>query len=205
MSGTLYIVSAPSGAGKTSLVAALLKADPEVQLSVSYTTRAPRPGEVNGREYNFVALAEFERMEKAGEFLECAHVFGNRYGTSLKWISARMAEGHDILLEIDWQGAAQVRKVKPEAVAIFILPPSLAILEQRLTGRGTDAPDVIARRIAAAREEMTHVVDFDYVIINQDFDRAAQDLTGIVRAERLKRARQFERHRDLINQLLKSG
>jgi guanylate kinase len=204
MPGTLYIVSAPSGAGKTSLVAALLKADPEVRLSVSHTTRAPRPGEVDGREYNFVSLAEFERMERAGEFLESALVFGNRYGTSLTWLSARIAEGRDILLEIDWQGAAQVRKLKPETVTIFILPPSLEVLEQRLTGRGTDAPEVIARRLAAAREEIAHVVDFDYVIINEGFERAVQDLTGIVRAERLKRARQFERHPDLINRLLKS-
>ena len=203
MPGTLYIVSAPSGAGKTSLVAALLKADPEVRLSVSHTTRAPRPGEVDGREYNFVPLAEFERMEHAGEFLESALVFGNRYGTSLTWLSARIAEGSDILLEIDWQGAAQVRKLKPETVTIFILPPSLEVLEQRLTGRGTDAPDVIARRLAAAREEIAHVVDFDYVIINEGFERAVQDLTGIVRAERLKRARQFEHHPDLINRLLK--
>jgi len=203
MPGTLYIVSAPSGAGKTSLVAALLKADPDVRLSVSHTTRTPRPGEVDGREYNFVSLAEFERMERAGEFLESALVFGNRYGTSMTWLSARIAEGRDILLEIDWQGAAQVRKLKPETVTIFILPPSLEVLEQRLRGRGTDAAEVIARRLAAAREEMAHVVDFDYVIINEGFERAVQDLTGIVRAERLKRAHQFERHPDLINRLLK--
>jgi len=203
MPGTLFIVSAPSGAGKTSLVAALLKADPGVRLSVSYTTRAPRPGEADGREYNFVSLAEFERMDRAGEFLESALVFGNRYGTSMTWLSARIAEGRDILLEIDWQGAAQVRKSKPEAVTIFVLPPSLAALEQRLRGRGSDAPDVIARRLAAARAEMTHIVDFDYVIINQDFEQAVHDLTGIVRAERLKCARQFERHPDLINRLLK--
>lgn len=203
MPGTLYIVSAPSGAGKTSLVAALLRANADVQLSVSYTTRVPRPGEVDGREYNFVSLAEFESMDRAGEFLENAHVFGNRYGTSMTWLSARIAEGRDILLEIDWQGAAQVRKLKPETVTIFILPPSLEALKQRLTGRGTDAAEVIARRLAAAREEMTHVVDFDYVIINQDFEQAVRDLTGIVRTERLKRARQFERHPDLINRLLK--
>jgi len=203
MQGTLYIVSAPSGAGKTSLVAALLKADRGVQLSVSYTTRAPRQGEVDGREYNFVSLAEFERMEKAGDFLESALVFGNRYGTSITWLSTRIAEGRDILLEIDWQGAAQVRKLKPEAVTIFILPPSLEVLEQRLKGRGTDTADVVAHRLAAAREEMTHVIDFDYVIINQDFERATHDLINIVRAERLKRARQFEHHRELINRLLK--
>ncbi len=203
MSGTLYIVSAPSGAGKTSLVAALLKADPAVRLSVSYTTRAPRPGEVNGREYNFVTLAEFERMERAGEFIESAHVFGNRYGTSMTWLSARIDEGRDILLEIDWQGAAQLRKLKPEAVSIFILPPSLEVLEKRLRGRGTDAAEVIARRIATAREEMTHVIDFNYVIINEDFERAMHDLVSIVRAERLKRARQFEQNSKLINGLLK--
>jgi guanylate kinase len=203
MSGTLYIISAPSGAGKTSLVAALLKTDPDVRLSVSYTTRAPRPGEVNGREYNFVTVAQFERMEQAGEFLESAHVFGNRYGTSTQWISARIAEGHEILLEIDWQGAAQVRRLRPDAVTIFILPPSFEVLQKRLSGRESDAPDVIAHRITAAREEITHVIDFNYVIINDEFERAARDLSSIVRAERLKRARQFERHSKLINRLLK--
>ncbi len=202
MPGNLFIVSAPSGAGKTSLVAALLDSDPRVRKSVSFTTRAPRPGEINGREYNFVSLAEFERMRAANEFVESALVHGNHYGTSHKWMSARMAEGQDILLEIDWQGAAQVRRVYPDTVGIFILPPSYAALLSRLQGRATDAADIIARRVRNARQEITHLFEFDYVMINDDFDRAAQELAAIVVAERLKRPRQIERHQALIDQLL---
>lgn len=202
MSGNLYIVSAPSGAGKTSLVAALLDTDPRVRKSVSYTTRAPRKGEVNGREYNFVGVAEFEAMRANGEFVESALVHGNYYATSHKWMGSRLAEGQDILLEIDWQGAAQVRHAHPQAVGIFILPPSYGALLARLNSRATDAPDIIARRLQNAREEMMHVTDFDYVIINDDFDRAAQELAAIVVAERLKRERQMGRHRELIDQLL---
>ncbi len=202
MSGNLFIVSAPSGAGKTSLVAALLDADPLVRKSVSFTTRAPRPGEVNGREYNFVTVDEFERMRVRGDFVESALVHGNHYGTSHTWMGARMADGHDILLEIDWQGAVQVRRVNPTAISIFILPPSYQALLSRLNSRATDAPEIIAQRLHNAREEMSHLVDFDYVIINEDFDRAAQELAAIVVAERLKRARQTERHQELIHQLL---
>ncbi len=202
MPGNLFIVSAPSGAGKTSLVAALLDADPLVRKSVSFTTRAPRPGEVNSREYNFVTADEFERMQRTGEFVESALVHGSRYGTSHQWVGARLAEGQDILLEIDWQGAAQVRRVNPVAVGIFILPPSYQALIARLNNRATDAPEIIARRLHNAREEISHLVDFNYVIINEDFDRAAQELAAIVVAERLKLARQKERHRDLIAQLL---
>ena len=202
MSGNLFIVSAPSGAGKTSLVAALLDADPLVRKSVSFTTRTPRPGEINGREYNFVEMDEFERMRARGEFVESALVHGNHYGTSHQWIGARMAEGRDILLEIDWQGAAQVRRVSPEAVSIFILPPSYEALLSRLNNRATDPPEIIAQRLRNAHEEISHLVDFDYVIINEDFNRAAQELTAIVVAERLKRTRQTGRHQDLINQLL---
>jgi guanylate kinase len=202
MSGNLYIVSAPSGAGKTSLVAALLDADARVRKSVSFTTRAPRKGEVNGREYNFVSVAEFERMRTNGEFVENALVHGNHYGTSLKWLSERMAAGEDMLLEIDWQGAAQVRRAHPDAVSIFILPPSFSALLSRLNSRATDAPDVIAQRLKNAREEIAHLYDFDYVIINETFDRAAEELAAIVVAERLKRARQLERHRATIEQLL---
>jgi guanylate kinase len=202
MSGNLFIVSAPSGAGKTSLVAALLDTDPQVRKSVSFTTRAPRPGEVNGREYNFVTVAQFERMRANGEFVESALVHGNYYGTSHQWIGARLAEGHDILLEIDWQGAAQVRKVNAQAITIFILPPSYGALLARLNSRATDAPEIIAERLRNAREEISHLVDFNYVIINEDFDRAAQELAAIVVAERLKLARQNERHRKLIDQLL---
>jgi guanylate kinase len=197
----LFIVSAPSGAGKTSLVAALLDADPRVKLSVSFTTRAPRKGEVNGRNYNFVPVAEFERMREHGEFLESARVHGNYYGTSAKWIEAQFARGFDILLEIDWQGAAQVKRLRPEAVQIFILPPSYEALNARLNTRATDSAGVIAQRLAAAREEMSHLFDFDYVIINEDFDRAAQDLAAVITAERLKTARQVARHRDTIEAL----
>ncbi len=202
MSGNLFIVSAPSGAGKTSLVAALLDADPLVRKSVSFTTRTPRPGEINGREYNFVQVDEFERMRARGEFVESALVHGNHYGTSRHWIGARMAEGRDILLEIDWQGAAQVRRVNPAAVSIFILPPSYEALLSRLNNRATDPPEIIAQRLRNAHEEISHLVDFDYVIINEDFNRAAQELAAIVVAERLKRTRQTGRHQDLINQLL---
>src|SRR3990170_4521766 len=191
MSGALFIVSAPSGGGKTSLVKALLEAEHEVKLSVSYTTRPARPGEMNGRDYHFVAPAEFERMLEAGEFLENAVIYGNRYGTSRKWIAEQLRDGCDILLEIDWQGAQQVRKLMAGNVSVFILPPSLEVLEQRLKGRSQDSPEAVARRLAAARREIGHVGEFDYVIINEDFNRAAQDLISIIRAERLKLSRQL--------------
>jgi guanylate kinase len=201
MSGALYIVSSPSGGGKTSLVKALLESEPEVRLSVSYTTRPPRPGEVNGRSYHFVALAEFERMQQAGEFLESAVIYGNRYGTSQRWIERERAEGRDVLLEIDWQGALQVRRLMRQVVSIFILPPSLEVLESRLKGRAQDSAETIARRLAAAREEISHVAEYDYVIINDDFNRAALDLRSIIRAERLKLARQLSRHSNVINRM----
>jgi len=201
MSGNLFIVSAPSGAGKTTLVAALLKADPQVRKSVSYTTRAPRSGEIDGREYHFVPAAKFESMLKSGDFLETAHVHGNRYGTSRKWVSDQTAQGHDILLEIDWQGAAQVRALVAGAVSIFVLPPSLAALEARLRKRALDSTDEISLRLANAREEIAHVGEFDYVIINEDFSRAAQDLASIIRAERLRLGRQLIRYGSSINHM----
>ncbi len=201
MSGTLYIVSSPSGGGKTSLVKALLEAEPDVRLSVSYTTRPPRPGEVNGRDYHFVSREAFERMLGAAEFLESAEIYGNRYGTSQKWIEAERAAGRDVLLEIDWQGARQVRRLMPHAVSIFVLPPSLEVLEGRLKGRGQDSAEVIARRLTAAREEMGHAPEYDYVIINEEFSRAALDLRSIVRAERLKAAPQLARHSNLFNRM----
>jgi len=201
MSGTLFIVSSPSGGGKTSLVKALLEAEPEVRLSVSCTTRPPRAGEVEGRDYNFVAPLEFDRMLQAGEFLESAIIYGNHYGTSQKWVEAEFARGRDVLLEIDWQGAQQVRKLVRQLVSIFILPPSLETLEARLKGRAQDTSEVVARRLAAAREEIAHVAEYDYVMINEDFNRAALDLRSIVRAERLKLARQISRHGDLINRM----
>ena len=201
MSGTLFIVSSPSGGGKTSLVKALLEAEPEVRLSVSFTTRSPRQGEVNGRDYNFVAPREFTRMIEAGELLESAEIYGNHYGTSQKWVEAEFAHGRDVLLEIDWQGAQQVRRLMREVVSVFILPPSLQVLEERLKGRGQDAPEVMARRLAAAREEISHASEYNYVIINEVFDRAALDLRSIIRAERLKLSRQAARHGDLINRM----
>ena len=197
--GNFFIVAAPSGAGKTSLVKALLEADPGVRLSVSYTTRAPRPGEADGRDYHFVTQERFRAMREAGEFLECAEVHGNLYGTSEGWVTAQRAAGHDVLLEIDWQGATQVRRLVPDAVSIFVLPPSLEALAQRLDGRATDSPEVIARRLRAARDEIGHVAEFDFVIINKHFDEAARDLQAIVRAARLRLDIQARRHESLIN------
>jgi guanylate kinase len=201
MAGSLLIVSAPSGAGKTSLVTALLGADPLVRKSVSYTTRAPRPGEDDGHHYHFVPVEEFERMRRAGELLECALVHGHHYGTSRTVVETVCREGLDVLLEIDWQGAAQVRANRPDAVSVFVLPPSIEALEERLRGRGQDSPEVIERRLAAARGEIAHVSEFDYVIINDEFSRAAHDLQSIVRAERLRRTRQLLRHAELVNRL----
>jgi len=199
LTGTLFIICAPSGAGKTSLVNALLEREPDLELSVSYTTRAPRPGEQDGREYHFVTSEAFLRMAGRGDFLESAEVHGNMYGTSQAWIEARTREGRDILLEIDWQGAQQVRRLVPGTIAIFILPPSLEVLRRRLTARGQDTSAVIERRLVNAREEIAHVEEFDYVIINQNFDVAVVDLVSIVRATRLQVTAQLTRHRDLIN------
>jgi len=193
MPGTLFIVAAPSGAGKTTLVSGLLAQDTGVRLSVSYTTRAPRAGEVNGQHYHFVDVATFKAMASRGEFLEWAEVHGNYYGTSRVWLEAQMNSGTDILLEIDWQGAQQVRKVFPAAVGVFILPPSIEELERRLRGRGTDSEEVIARRVLAAQGEMRHVGEFDYVIINNDLPVALDELVSVVRASRLRYARQKAR------------
>lgn len=197
-SGCLFVLAAPSGGGKTSLVRELLLREPGMRLSVSYTTRPPRPGEKDGVDYHFVDEARFKELEKAGEFLEHAFVHGNWYATSATWLKEQIAEGHDVLLEIDWQGAAQVRKLIPSAVLIFILPPTLASLKERLERRGQDSKEVIARRMEAAREEMRHCGEFDYVIMNQDFARAVDDLSVIVRAARLTAARQQIRHARLI-------
>ncbi|MCB1960208.1 MAG: guanylate kinase [Rhodocyclaceae bacterium] len=194
MSGTLFIVTAPSGAGKTTLVGGLLQRDPQVQLSVSYTTRPPRPGEQDGREYHFVDVARFQTLRDDGAFLEWAEVHGNYYASSRVWLREQTAAGRDILLEIDWQGAQQVRKVFPDAVGIFLLPPSMEELERRLRGRGTDSDEVISRRLLAARGEMRHVGEFDYVIINKQLDDALDDLAAVVRAARLRNAKQHARH-----------
>ena len=189
--GVLFVVSAPSGAGKTSLVDALCKADPLVQVSVSYTTRAPRPGEVPGKHYHFVTPDAFRAMLERGELLESALVHGNYYGTSERWVRDQLAAGASIVLEIDWQGAAQVRRRFPDSIGIFVLPPSMAVLEERLRRRAQDAPEVIEARLRAARDEIAHACEYDYVIINDDFATAVQDLCAIVRAARLRTALQL--------------
>jgi len=196
--GTLFIVAAPSGAGKTTLVGRLMAEDAQVVHSISYTTRGPRPGEQDGREYHFIDVQKFLAMRERGEFAEWAEVHGNFYGTSRLWLEKRMEAGDDMLLEIDWQGAQQVRRQFPEAVGIFILPPSLAELEKRLRGRGSDSEDVIARRIAGALGEMRHVAEFDFVIINNDLDVALSDLKAAVAASRLRCARQRARRPDVF-------
>jgi len=201
IAGNIFLVVAPSGAGKSTLVNALLAKDAAIQLSVSYTTRPPRPGETDGREYHFVSVEDFKARRARGEFLESAEVHGNFYGTSRVWIEQRMREGRDVLLEIDWQGARQVKAVFAHAVGIFILPPSIDALERRLHKRGQDSPQVIARRLLAAGSEIAHAPEFDYVIINEDFDRALADLTAIVTAARLRYASQAARHHELFAQL----
>ncbi len=198
MQGLLFIIAAPSGAGKSSLVNAVLADDPRLVLSISYTTRPARAGEVDGREYRFVDRATFQRMLEAGEFLESAEVHGNLYATSQKQIADVRASDRDIVLEIDWQGAQQVRRIFPDAVGIFILPPSRPELERRLRARGQDTEHAIQRRLAAAAEEMSHAAEFDFVIINNDFEEARRDLTAVVRASRLRLARQSARHPELF-------
>ncbi|HEY2969240.1 MAG TPA: guanylate kinase [Casimicrobiaceae bacterium] len=199
--GNLFVVAAPSGGGKTSLTRALLEREPGIRLSVSYTTRPPRAGELEGIDYHFVTADRFAALKSAGEFLEHARVHGNWYATSATWLKAQVDSGRDVLLEIDWQGALQVRKLVPESVHIFILPPSLSSLRERLVRRGQDNEETIARRLSAAREEMRHCVDFDYVIINQDFASAVADLDAIVRASRLRSAQQCVRYGGLLAQL----
>jgi guanylate kinase len=199
-SGNVFVVVAPSGAGKTSLVDALLKRESNIRLSISHTTRKPREGEQDGREYHFVERARFERMIAAGDFLEHADVYGNYYGTSRRWIESEIAGDHDVLLEIDWQGAAQVKKLFPAVVGIFILPPSLEELRRRLTGRGKDSEEAIERRMSSAREEISHVLEFEYIIVNERFESALEDLIAIVRATRLSRVQQSHRLSKLIEE-----
>lgn len=199
--GNLFIITAASGAGKTSLVGELLRKDKQVKLSVSHTTRAPRPGEQDGVHYHFVSEPQFLEILSAGGFLESADVHGAKYGTSQICVDTALQAGDDVILEIDWQGAIQVRKVYPHAISVFILPPSLDALKERLNNRGQDSSEVIQKRLAAARDEMSHVVEFDYVTINDDFDVALQDLLAIIRASRLKAQSQLQTHASLIQQL----
>jgi guanylate kinase len=199
MPGCLYVVVAPSGAGKSSLVNALLEREPDIGLSISYTTRTPRPGEESGREYFFVSRDEFGAMVTRGEFLEHAEVYGNLYGTSRLWIEKTRAKGSDVLLEIDWQGARAVKKLFPDMTYIYILPPSIDVLRERLVKRGKDSKDVIAKRLAAAREDLDHVHESDYVIINEDFSVALTDLQSVVRALRVTAARQLRLYAQLVS------
>ncbi|ACO76543.1 guanylate kinase [Azotobacter vinelandii CA] len=200
--GTLYIISAPSGAGKTSLVKALIDALPQVRVSVSHTTRGMRPGEVEGVNYHFVDRPTFLGMLERGEFLEHAEVFGNLYGTSQLWLEQTLAEGYDLILEIDWQGAQQVRRLLPQAQSIFILPPSQQALRHRLTNRGQDSDEIIERRMREAVSEMSHYVEYDYLVINDNFAHALEDLKSIFRARQLQLEAQQRRHGDLLAELL---
>ena len=201
--GTLYIVSAPSGAGKTSLVKALIDTMAQVRVSVSHTTRAMRPGEVDGVNYHFTAREDFVEMLRQGEFLEHAEGFGNLYGTSHSWVKQTLAKGYDLILEIDWQGAQQVRKLVPDAKSIFILPPTHKDLRQRLHNRGQDADDVIDLRMQQAIAEMSHYVEYDYIVINDQFATALDDLKAIFRANQLRLESQQKRHTQLLCDLLR--
>jgi len=200
MPGNLFVIVAPSGTGKTSLVTELLKRAAGMRLSISYTTRPPRAGEVDGREYHFIGEPEFEKMIAAGDFLEHARVHGNSYGTSRSWIEREIAGDHDVLLEIDWQGAAQVRKLFPHLVGMFVLPPSIEELRRRLLGRGKDSAETIERRLAGAREEISHVLEFEYIIVNDRFEQALEEILSVVRAARVSRARQAIRLARLIDE-----
>ena len=197
-SGSLFVIAAPSGAGKSSLVNALLQREPSVKLSISCTTRAPRPGEQHGREYFFLSESDFLKRQQEGEFLESASVHGNYYGTSCTMVSEHTNAGHDVVLEIDWQGAQQIRKHYPQSVGIFILPPSLAVLEERLRKRAQDTDEVIARRVQAAGSEIEHAPEFEYVIINTEFELALNQLIAIVQASRCRFSQQAERNRSLF-------
>jgi guanylate kinase len=202
MRGTLFIVAAPSGAGKSSIVNACLARDPAIRLSVSFTSRAPRPGERHAEHYHFVSAEEFQSMVAAGDFFEHARVHGDWKGTARQSVEPQLAAGHDVLLEIDWQGARQVRRQVPDAVSVFILPPSREALEQRMRARGQDSEAVIAQRLAAAREELSHYDEFDYLIVNEHFDRAVDEMCSVFTACRLRRDRQIARHEELIATLL---
>ncbi|SIN68509.1 guanylate kinase [Sulfurivirga caldicuralii] len=201
--GQLYVISAPSGAGKTSLVKRLTDSDPLIKVSVSTTTRPPRPGEVDGVNYHFTDVETFKQEVAQGDFLEWAEVFGNYYGTQQSQVARLLEQGFDVILEIDWQGAQQVREKIPGTQSIFIVPPSLEELERRLIGRGTDAPEVIARRLSEAKDEMRHYPEFDYLVINDDFDVAFEELHTIFKANRLRTERQQARHGAILDALVK--
>ena len=202
MRGTLFIVAAPSGAGKSSIVNACLARDENISLSISFTSRAPRPGERHAEHYNFISAGDFERMVEAGDFFEHARVHGDWKGTAKQSVEPLLAQGRDVLLEIDWQGARQVRASVPDAVSIFILPPSRAALEQRMRARGQDSEDVIQRRLSAARDEMSHYGEFDFLVVNEDFQAAVAEMCAIFTASRLRREPQVARHAGLIMALL---
>lgn len=200
--GTLYIISAPSGAGKTSLVKALIDSEAQIRVSVSHTTRAMRPGEVDGVNYHFASREQFHAMLDKTEFLEHAEVFGNLYGTSQEWVKQTLSDGFDLILEIDWQGAQQVRRLMPEARSIFILPPTQEALRHRLTNRGQDSGEIIEQRMREAVSEMSHYVEYDYLLINDDFAHALSDLKAIFRANQLLQGTQQQRHSGLLSELL---
>lgn len=202
MQGTLYIFAAPSGAGKTSLVKALVDSIDNIEVSVSHTTRAPRPGEIDGVNYHFIDTNKFQEMEAKGNFLEHAQVFDNFYGTARTNIEQRLAAGVDVILEIDWQGARQVREQFPECIGVFILPPSRESLEERLRNRGQDDDEVIARRMRDAVNEMSHYAEFDYLVVNDDFNTALAELAAIVTARRLRTENQASRHQPMLQALL---
>lgn len=202
MQGTLYIIAAPSGGGKSSLVKALLESTPNLQVSVSYTTRPMRPREQQGVDYHFVDQARFDALRDSGVFLEHAEVFGHCYGTSRAWVMERLQQGIDVILEIDWQGKRQIAQSFPEAVSIFVLPPSRAVLEQRLRARGQDGDEVIARRMQAATNEISHWNEFDYLVLNDDFQTAVVDMQALFRARRLRRELQGARLQRLLAELL---
>ena len=203
--GTLYIISAASGAGKTTLVSAVLEQVDDLEVSVSHTTRAPREGEVDGVNYHFVDKGTFEAMVEDSEFIEYATVFGNMYGTSRQHIQEQLLKGKDVILEIDWQGARQIRQLMPDCRSVYIVPPSTEALRERLTSRGKDDEDIITRRMHEAISEMSHYVEFDYLIINDDFDEARDNLAAIIRGNRMLHEHQQQKHADLLARLLGSA
>lgn len=202
--GTLFVITAPSGAGKTSLVRALVERVSDLSVSISHTTRPKRPAEVHEESYYFVDTPEFQRMIEAGEFLEHAEVYGNHYGTSRGWVERTLADGQDVILEIDWQGAEAAQALMPESVSLFVLPPSIEALAERLGARQQDHESVIASRLAEATADVARYSAFDFLVLNADFDQALDDIESIVRAERLRKARSEEKHHQLLAELLKT-